>query len=435
MKNYKRILTAILFIIFIIILPVSVSAHSGRTDSQGGHHDYKNQSGLGSYHYHCGGHPAHLHKNGICPYAPSDTITFKSYPSSMNVGDSKTFDYEVSSAKSNVKTTITSSNPNVVSVTGRNLKAINAGTAVITVETSTVQRTFSITVSEVYADSLDISVKSDQLQVEDSMQIGHTMTPNNITDKTLNFSSSDDSIATVNSNGKITGISSGDVTITVTTSNNISKSVDLTIFEVVPESIECVESIDLIVGDTYSVDINVLPENSNNKEYEITSDDEDIITCSSTELTALKEGITIIHIKTWNGISSDIQVNVGIIPVEKITIVDSTNYLIFNILNSSQNINVSTKAIPENSTCQEVQWSSSNENIISVADNEFNVNGIGFVTLTCTSHENNTDSINLIIINQDIIVIFFIVIVLCSATIIFVVYKKKHKVSKNNDIR
>lgn len=44
-------------------------AHSGRTDRYGGHRDNKNKSGLGSYHYHCGGHPAHLHENGICPYA------------------------------------------------------------------------------------------------------------------------------------------------------------------------------------------------------------------------------------------------------------------------------------------------------------------------------------------------------------------------------
>lgn len=43
-------------------------AHSGRTDSSGGHHDNKNVSGLGSYHYHCGGHPAHLHSGGVCPY-------------------------------------------------------------------------------------------------------------------------------------------------------------------------------------------------------------------------------------------------------------------------------------------------------------------------------------------------------------------------------
>lgn len=45
----------------------AVFAHSGGTDAQGGHHDYKNVSGLGSYHYHHG-YPAHLHPNGICPY-------------------------------------------------------------------------------------------------------------------------------------------------------------------------------------------------------------------------------------------------------------------------------------------------------------------------------------------------------------------------------
>lgn len=45
-----------------------VSAHSGRTDSNGGHRDNRNASGLGSYHYHCGGYPPHLHENGVCPY-------------------------------------------------------------------------------------------------------------------------------------------------------------------------------------------------------------------------------------------------------------------------------------------------------------------------------------------------------------------------------
>ena len=47
---------------------ITAEAHPGRTDSSGGHHDNKNKSGLGSYHYHCGGHPAHLHPNGVCPY-------------------------------------------------------------------------------------------------------------------------------------------------------------------------------------------------------------------------------------------------------------------------------------------------------------------------------------------------------------------------------
>lgn len=48
------------------------SAHSGRTDSHGGHHDYQNRSGLGDYHYHHGMGP-HLHPNGVCPYSSSST--------------------------------------------------------------------------------------------------------------------------------------------------------------------------------------------------------------------------------------------------------------------------------------------------------------------------------------------------------------------------
>lgn len=59
-------------------------AHSGRTDRNGGHRDNRNASGLGSYHYHCGGHPAHLHENGICPYASSSTGSASSSSSEGN---------------------------------------------------------------------------------------------------------------------------------------------------------------------------------------------------------------------------------------------------------------------------------------------------------------------------------------------------------------
>lgn len=52
-----------------------VEAHSGRTDSRGGHRDNKNKSGLGSYHYHCGGYSAHLHTDGVCPYDSSSTTS------------------------------------------------------------------------------------------------------------------------------------------------------------------------------------------------------------------------------------------------------------------------------------------------------------------------------------------------------------------------
>ena len=42
----------------------------------------KIKSGLGSYHYHCGGYPAHLHTNGICPYKSSSSTNSSSSNSS-----------------------------------------------------------------------------------------------------------------------------------------------------------------------------------------------------------------------------------------------------------------------------------------------------------------------------------------------------------------
>ena len=58
-KNNGNIISILLIFLGIISMVTSVHAHSGKTDS----------SGLGSYHYHCGGHPAHLHTDGVCPYS------------------------------------------------------------------------------------------------------------------------------------------------------------------------------------------------------------------------------------------------------------------------------------------------------------------------------------------------------------------------------
>lgn len=74
-----RFLLAVLAFLF----AVPASAHSGGTDSQGGHHDYNNVSGLGSYHYHHGMGP-HLHPNGVCPYSSGSSSGSSSSSSSSS---------------------------------------------------------------------------------------------------------------------------------------------------------------------------------------------------------------------------------------------------------------------------------------------------------------------------------------------------------------
>lgn len=106
--------------------PGIVQAHPGRTDSSGGHHDNKNVSGLGSYHYHCGGNPAHLHSGGVCPYggsaATSDTSSSGGNTSTSAGMLPFSFSGGLASSSSSQTTTATTSASNAIQ--------LNAGSSV-----------------------------------------------------------------------------------------------------------------------------------------------------------------------------------------------------------------------------------------------------------------------------------------------------------------
>lgn len=53
----------LLVLVLALLLSLPVLAHSGRTDSDGGHYDRS----TGEYHYHHG-YSAHQHEGGECPY-------------------------------------------------------------------------------------------------------------------------------------------------------------------------------------------------------------------------------------------------------------------------------------------------------------------------------------------------------------------------------
>jgi hypothetical protein len=72
MKLFLKKSFQVFFIICALLsLILQVEAHSGRTDSNGGHHDRSD----GSYHYHHG-YSAHQHKNGVCPYEFDDKTDY-----------------------------------------------------------------------------------------------------------------------------------------------------------------------------------------------------------------------------------------------------------------------------------------------------------------------------------------------------------------------
>ena len=101
----KRIFAPILALLLLLTLSLAALAHPGRTDSRGGHRDNKNKSGLGSYHYHCGGYPPHLHPGGVCPYTSNNT-SYGSSGSSSLPGNGPSSDSPATTIPASADTTI-----------------------------------------------------------------------------------------------------------------------------------------------------------------------------------------------------------------------------------------------------------------------------------------------------------------------------------------
>ena len=188
-KSKRKIISILLVVISIISIGINAYAHSGRTDANGGHRDNKNKSGLGSYHYHCGGNPAHLHTNGVCPYSSSKSST--------------------SSSSSSSKSTSTST---------------NTSTKAKTEPKSTVPATIDVT-------GIQINENVESLKIGETKILTAVITPDNATNKEITWKSSDDSIATISTTGEINPKKLGVVYITASSSNGKTDSIKIEIKE------------------------------------------------------------------------------------------------------------------------------------------------------------------------------------------------------------
>ena len=114
-----------------------------------------------------------------------------------------------------------SSNDNVVSIDEEgNLKPNNRGTAVITAKyDDELYATKEIQVVYPNPSNIELSADPDEVYEGSTLKVTATIYPSIVENDTLTWSSSDESIATVNSNGVVTGKSRGRVVITAKTIN------------------------------------------------------------------------------------------------------------------------------------------------------------------------------------------------------------------------
>ena len=333
----KRVFSVLTICLMIVSLSLSAFAHGGRTDSSGGHKDNKNKSGLGGYHYHCGGYPAHLHPGGVCPYTGggsssysntpktvyATSITAKNVPSKINAGDTATLEASVYPSNAEDKTISWESSDSsvlVVSSAGK-LTAVGVGTATITAKTSRgTSKKFTITVNEVMAESINLADNESEILLGKSKTLECEFTPENTTDKTVVWTTSDDSVISVSSDGEITANKLGMATITAT-HKEMTDSIDVEVKPIDAESIEIILPDDtetndegqpkIKKGSKIQLEAEIEPENTTYKDIAWSVSDETIATVDENGvLNANATGTITITATAKSGVTEEIVIEV-----------------------------------------------------------------------------------------------------------------------------
>lgn len=123
----------------------------------------------------------------------------------------------------------------IATIQGDSVVGLTPGTTTITATTtdgSNLTATAELEVKKVVpVTGIALEAPGYDLNVGESAQIGCSLIPADATADLLTWTSSNESIATVNNQGVVTAQSYGTTTITATSSNGVSKSIDITVGE------------------------------------------------------------------------------------------------------------------------------------------------------------------------------------------------------------
>ena len=143
----------------------------------------------------------------------------------MNVGDTQelTVQFTPTYASEIPPMVWTSSAPDIVSVDENGvIEALNAGSATITVTCGAFSASKNVTVNAILPTSISLNETEIELPVGQTFQLVATILPENATNKSVTWSSSSTSNATVDENGLVTAVKKRNMSVTITakTSNN-----------------------------------------------------------------------------------------------------------------------------------------------------------------------------------------------------------------------
>ena len=121
--------------------------------------------------------------------------------------------------------TLSVADESVAKLEGDKLVAIRDGTTKITATSGIVKTSAKVTVTT-KVEQITLNKTEGVLTVGNSVTVTATVTPDNATNATVNWTSSDEKVATVDSNGKVTAVAAGNATIKATSESDGDVSAD-----------------------------------------------------------------------------------------------------------------------------------------------------------------------------------------------------------------
>lgn len=210
----------------------------------------------------------------------------------------------------NRNVTWSSDNPSVATVNNGVVSAVSEGTATITVtaqgdSTKSASCTVTVTAAAVPVTGVTLNKTSTSLYVGNTETLTATVAPDNATDKTVTWTSSNPSVATVE-NGVVSAVAPGTAVITVTTADG-TKTATCTVTVTVPVTGVTLSQTQASLyynrtPNTLTLTATVAPDNATNKDVIWTSSDSAVATVDQNGVvTAVDRGTATITITTADG--------------------------------------------------------------------------------------------------------------------------------------
>ena len=262
-----------------------------------------------------------------------------------------------------------SDKPEIVEVDSNgNVTAKAAGTATITATADGKSASCKVTVNgqpaTVPVQSVELNQTTLELIAGKEATLTATVKPDDATNKTVTWSSNNETVATVDNNGKVTAKAAGEATITAKVGDKqVTCNVKVTAAEVAVESVTLDQSsLELIAGKEATLTATVKPDNATNRTVAWESDATNVATVdNSGKVTAVSEGTATITAKAGEQTATcKITVTKADVKVTQITISGK------NTLNVNETTTLIANVQPGDATNNTVVWTSENPDVVKV---------------------------------------------------------------------